>query len=64
MYGEKEQAQMESYRKKVLGLITVVNDEYDSCCFGVDINEKLSDDRYMVFYNQPASPKNEIEYSN
>lgn len=44
-------------------VITVGNDEYDSCCFGVDINEKLSDDRYMVFYNQPASPKNEIEYS-
>lgn len=33
---------------------------YDSCCFGVDISNKLSDDRYMVFYNQTASPNREI----
>ncbi len=37
---------------------------YDTCCFGVDSAEKLSDDRYMVFYNQPNSPNNEISYSN
>ena len=36
---------------------------YDSCCFGVDTNEKLSDDRYMVFYNQPVSPNREITYT-
>lgn len=35
---------------------------YDSCCFGVDADEQLSDDRYMVFFNQPASPKCEIQY--
>ncbi len=35
---------------------------YDYCCFGVDAQGKLSDDRYMVFYNQPTSPKNEIAY--
>lgn len=35
---------------------------YDFCCFGVDGNDKLSDDRYMVFYNQTASPANEIAY--
>ena len=34
--------------------------EYDVSCFGLDRNEKLSDDRYMVFYNQMASPNNEI----
>ena len=33
---------------------------YDFCCFGVDANNKLSDDRYMIFYNQPNSPANEI----
>ena len=33
---------------------------YDTCCFGVDSEEKLSDDKYMVFYNQTASPGNEI----
>lgn len=36
---------------------------YDYTCFGVDKNEKLSDDRYMIFYNQTASPQNEIIYS-
>ena len=36
---------------------------YDYCCFGVDSAGKLSDDRYMVFYNQTSSPRNEIVYS-
>ena len=36
---------------------------YDYCCFGVDGNNKLSDDRYMVFYNQMTSPSNEITYT-
>ena len=36
---------------------------YDYCCFGVDSGGKLSDDRYMVFYNQTASPNREISYS-
>jgi stress response protein SCP2/uncharacterized protein YegL len=34
----------------------------DITCFGVDENNKLSDDRYMVFYNQKASPNNEIKF--
>lgn len=38
------------------------NSVYDFSCFGVDDNDKLSDDRYMVFYNQPSSPENEITY--
>ncbi|MCR5123481.1 MAG: VWA domain-containing protein [Ruminococcus sp.] len=33
---------------------------YDSCCFGVDAAGKLTDDRYMVFYNQTASPGNAV----
>ena len=28
----------------------------DVSCFGLDASDKLSDDRYMVFYNQLASP--------
>ncbi len=35
---------------------------YDSCCFGVDAQDKLSDDRYMVFYNQTASPEGAIRF--
>ncbi|MBR1646480.1 MAG: TerD family protein, partial [Selenomonadaceae bacterium] len=33
---------------------------YDFCCFGVDKDEKLSDERYMIFYNQLSSPRSEI----
>lgn len=29
-------------------------------CFGLDLNRKLSDDRYMIFYNQEKSPDNAI----
>lgn len=36
------------------------NAEYDFCCFGVDSEGKLSDDRYMVFYNQKTTPQKEI----
>ncbi|MDD5277748.1 MAG: TerD family protein [Methylovulum sp.] len=32
----------------------------DFCCFGLDSNKKLSDDRYMVFFNQVSSPENAI----
>ncbi len=35
---------------------------YDFCCFGVDENDNLSDDRYMIFYNQTSSPNGEIVY--
>lgn len=36
------------------------NADYDFCCFGVDGNGKLSDDRYMIFYNQKLSLNGEI----
>lgn len=36
---------------------------YDYCCFGVDGAGKLSDDRYMIFYNQTTSPGGEIRYT-
>ncbi|MGK5025163.1 VWA domain-containing protein [Janthinobacterium sp. RB2R34] len=32
----------------------------DVSCFGLDANGKLSDEAYMVFYNQTASPREEI----
>ncbi len=38
------------------------NDVYDFSCFGVDSDGKLSDDRYMIFYNQTESPGHEITY--
>ncbi|KQQ67624.1 tellurium resistance protein [Pseudomonas sp. Leaf127] len=33
----------------------------DYVCFGVDANGKLSDDRYMIFFNQPSSPCNSLQ---
>ncbi|WP_294406135.1 TerD family protein [uncultured Clostridium sp.] len=33
---------------------------YDFCCFGIDKDNKLSDERYMIFYNQIQSPNNEV----
>ena len=36
---------------------------YDFTCFGVDSENKLSDDRYMIFYNQTKSPNGEIQYN-
>lgn len=36
---------------------------FDYCCFGVDSSNHLSDDRYMVFYNQPFSPGRELNYA-
>lgn len=35
---------------------------YDCCCFGVDAEGKLSNEEYMIFYNQTVSPNNEIKY--
>ena len=33
----------------------------DVSCFGLDANDKLSDERYMVFYNQLASPGDSVK---
>lgn len=38
--------------------------EIDIACFGLDANQKLADDRYMVFYNQQESPSKEIRLLN
>ena len=39
------------------------NSTYDYCCFGVDENNQLVDERYMIFYNQLQSPEKEIVFS-
>ncbi|MDR1082047.1 MAG: VWA domain-containing protein [Deltaproteobacteria bacterium] len=33
---------------------------WDPCCFGLDAAGRLSDDRYMVFFNRLSSPDGEI----
>ncbi len=42
-------------------LKTIGGSVYDSCCFGVDKNNRLSDESYMIFYNQTSSPNGEIK---
>ncbi|MCC3779929.1 TerD family protein, partial [Streptomyces sp. UNOB3_S3] len=34
---------------------------FDVSCFGLDADERLSDDRYFVFFNQPKSPEEAIQ---
>ncbi|MBQ0983886.1 TerD family protein [Streptomyces sp. F63] len=34
---------------------------FDISCFGLDADERLSDDRYFVFFNQPRSPEESIQ---
>ncbi len=34
---------------------------FDISCFGLDANERLSDDRYFIFFNQPKSPEEAIQ---
>ncbi|MGK5549633.1 TerD family protein, partial [Streptomyces sp. URMC 127] len=34
---------------------------FDISCFGLDAAERLSDDRYFVFFNQPKSPEGAIQ---
>jgi stress response protein SCP2 len=36
----------------------------DFACFGLDTQQKLSDDRYMTFYNQPKTPCGGVELEN
>ncbi len=36
------------------------HNEIDICCFGVDEFNRLSDDKYLIFYNQLNSPENAI----
>ncbi|UXY21808.1 TerD family protein [Streptomyces cynarae] len=34
---------------------------FDISCFGLDADERLSDDRYFVFFNQPKTPEEAIQ---
>ncbi|MEU0648851.1 TerD family protein [Streptomyces umbrinus] len=34
---------------------------FDISCFGLDAEEKLSDDRFFVFFNQPKTPEESIQ---
>lgn len=59
---DKLEKYMDTTKLIEVKLNIVGNAEYDFSCFGVDGDNKLTDDRYMVFYNQTKSPNGEIEY--
>lgn len=37
-----------------------VDVDVDMCCFGVDKDDKISEDKYFIFYNQLTSPERSI----
>ncbi|MEU9311609.1 TerD family protein [Streptomyces sp. NPDC048256] len=41
--------------------ITAPGLTFDISCFGLDADERLSDDRYFIFFNQPKSPEESIQ---
>ncbi|NHQ85123.1 tellurium resistance protein [Iodobacter sp. HSC-16F04] len=41
-------------------LLNMAGIEVDIACFGLDANDQLSDDRYMVFFNQKSCPNNAV----
>ena len=59
---DKLEKYMDTTKMIEVKLNIVGNAVYDFSCFGVDADNQLSDDRYMVFYNQTKSPNGEIEY--
>ncbi|NHZ84231.1 hypothetical protein F2P44_34100, partial [Massilia sp. CCM 8695] len=34
----------------------------DVACFGLDADSRLSDERFMIFFNQTASPADAVKY--
>ncbi|MEU1459552.1 TerD family protein [Streptomyces sp. NPDC005727] len=34
---------------------------FDISCFGLDADERLSDDRYFIFFNQPKTPEESVQ---
>ncbi|WP_181767164.1 TerD family protein, partial [Streptomyces albidus (ex Kaewkla and Franco 2022)] len=34
---------------------------FDISCFGLDADERLSDERYFIFFNQPKSPEESLQ---
>jgi stress response protein SCP2 len=58
--GKGQKIKLERLDFVKVGLSIVSKATIDISCFGVDTHDKLSDDRYFVFYNQKSSPNREI----
>ncbi len=55
-----EKVKLENLDQIRLDIFINSHDTIDISCFGVNSEDKLSDDRYFVFYNQKSSPNSEI----
>jgi stress response protein SCP2/uncharacterized protein (AIM24 family) len=44
-----------------VGIRLVAAGTWDISCFGLDVEDKLSDDSYFIFYNQPRSPEGAVQ---
>ena len=59
-----EKVKMSDYTQAVLLEVELAIDapfEIDFTCFGLNAERQITDDRYMVFYNQLASPNQEVQ---
>ncbi len=59
-FRDKAEKYFDVGRPFIVSLETQGNAVYDTCCFGVDANDRISDENFTVFYNQPCSPCNAI----
>ena len=57
---DKLEKYLDVTRPFVVEMNILGNATYDCCCFGVDASGRLSNEEYMIFYNQVTSPKHEI----
>ena len=63
--GQRDQLSkyIDTDRKFMVGLHVEGSSFYNYTCFGIDENEKISDERYIVSYRHASSPNGEIVYS-
>lgn len=61
-FRDKAEKYFDVKRPFIVSLETKGNSVYDTCLFGVDGSDHISDDRYTVFYNQPSSPENALAF--
>ncbi len=63
-FGRGQKAQLSTITQSTdlyVGIQVNAPGEWDISCFGLDNDDRLSDDRYFVFFNQPASPESSIQ---
>ncbi len=60
-YSDKLGKFLETDKKFELCFDISGNADYDICCFGLDSENTLADERYMIFYNQKRAPHGSVK---